>query len=591
MSYLDAPRLHFSGRFFANPGTLNNWLVNYSPSVPLQPAWQGTTERPIVPQYAGYQYCNPNGLGYFAWHDCTVKSAVSSDGGLLASAATSEVIDARVESHRSEVAKIVDLDPDQQSVSQIYGLSLHVALANGASLSGPLQTAALSDLWYGRVPHLTGDGAGSGVFQTVMPAEKLIWSNLGRSRFLRELKAQSEAGLSVKWMADAYQANNVHPQFNFGRLVGTLGPAKKGEPLRFVAGRRLLPVDRRFGPAPWILDTERAVARIDLSNSVPLQAPGGESYPLGSMFAVILDADGTHLLPPPIDYTRRHLEQASAISDIWLTDQQLKGLFDNRLGVAIISPDGRRHLVLAEHPSRKWANVDQTWLRMMPGETASVDIHARRGNGPLAGEKLAIRLLSDNSNGRDNNRPSSAVTFDQEVTTDAQGRAVLNVTANVPEPLPPQRRVIDSQVYFLGGPWQEWGELHAQSGGGVLTVLVFGDFVAPQDPNWDDHIGPLLRSFARLFPGMKSIVDLASYDQVVKNADRLKRVLSYPLDHARYMPVTRDLSPAKVEMILAWIDTGCPHSPTAHVAPPSSETNNVRLTVRQSDAMLASHDQ
>jgi len=35
MSYLDAPRLHFFGKYFANPSTINNQLSNFD----LKPPW------------------------------------------------------------------------------------------------------------------------------------------------------------------------------------------------------------------------------------------------------------------------------------------------------------------------------------------------------------------------------------------------------------------------------------------------------------------------------------------------------------------------------------------------------------------------
>jgi len=33
MSYLDVPRIHFFGQFLANPGTINNELLNFNPNI------------------------------------------------------------------------------------------------------------------------------------------------------------------------------------------------------------------------------------------------------------------------------------------------------------------------------------------------------------------------------------------------------------------------------------------------------------------------------------------------------------------------------------------------------------------------------
>jgi len=35
MSYLDQPRINFTGRFFTNVSTINNDLTNYDPSSPV----------------------------------------------------------------------------------------------------------------------------------------------------------------------------------------------------------------------------------------------------------------------------------------------------------------------------------------------------------------------------------------------------------------------------------------------------------------------------------------------------------------------------------------------------------------------------
>jgi hypothetical protein len=59
MSYLDIPRLHFSGVFRANPSIINNTPANYNPRIthPVE-AW------------------NPNGTHQWQFLNCTVQSAV-----------------------------------------------------------------------------------------------------------------------------------------------------------------------------------------------------------------------------------------------------------------------------------------------------------------------------------------------------------------------------------------------------------------------------------------------------------------------------------------------------------------------------------
>ncbi len=71
MSYLDLPRLYFSGNFFANPSTINNDLGSFDPSVVLQ------DDDPNAP---GYESWNPDGSAFFWFADCQITGAVGPDG-------------------------------------------------------------------------------------------------------------------------------------------------------------------------------------------------------------------------------------------------------------------------------------------------------------------------------------------------------------------------------------------------------------------------------------------------------------------------------------------------------------------------------
>src|SRR5262245_8152996 len=102
MSYLDAPRLHFFGTVSANPSTINNTPANYNSRV-TQPA----------------EAWNPNGAHQWQFLNCTVQSAVDSHGPVT----HDPIIGAAVQStDQPYAAKLVDLDTDQQGVSEIWGL-------------------------------------------------------------------------------------------------------------------------------------------------------------------------------------------------------------------------------------------------------------------------------------------------------------------------------------------------------------------------------------------------------------------------------------------------------------------------------------
>jgi hypothetical protein len=85
-------------------------------------------------------------------------------------------------------------------------------------------------------------------------------------------------------------------------------------------------------------------------------------------------------------------------------------------------------------------------------------------------------------------------------------------------------------------------------------VLLWTKYDIPPIPTWVDDVRPIFQQFADLYPVMKPIVDLSSYDDVVAKRAKIKYVFNLPITNPGYMPVTRDLSDAKRLMILKWLD-------------------------------------
>ena len=56
--------------------------------------------------------------------------------------------------------KLVDLDPDQQSLSQVIGVALNLTTASGAGFQGVLGPCNLQDMWPS-APNPEGDAGGS----------------------------------------------------------------------------------------------------------------------------------------------------------------------------------------------------------------------------------------------------------------------------------------------------------------------------------------------------------------------------------------------------------------------------------------------
>ena len=536
MSYLDTPRIHFFGKFFANPSTLNNTLSNYDLKPPLVPSW------------------NPSGSAFFRFLDCTVSSAVGPDGGVLASKAGDPITQATVTTPQApppKVAKIVDLDPDQQSITQLFGVVVTVALPGGqGGVTGKLAVAELRDLWFGRVPSVSGDGGASGVWQSVL--EELQWSGLEQSALLRELHHHSPERISIKFNCDAYNDNAQTPMFNQGRLAGTIGPFIPGEPVQIVMGRRLLPVlNSPYWPAPFQVSRGGERLVIDLGNSLPLMSLGGEVSGPSTLNAVILAPQGPITLATPLEVSKDAYAINSGVCAVDLAPEQAKHLEKSPLGLVAA---GDPTLLLTEPLDGCYVNVEPFSLRLIPGQSGTVTLYAREFGKPLGGLELPIGF--DYQQFAPANSPPNALEFPKTVTTQPSGEIAIEISAGTPRPLPARRSSIDSQVYFLGGAWESWGQISASSQA-AISVLVFDDAPVKENPTWAD-IQPILNQYAVLYPGMAQRLNLSDCQAVSTNSAVVLETISLPITDPAHTPVTRDLSASRRALIEAWIKNGCP---------------------------------
>src|SRR5262245_5112684 len=101
MSYLDVPRVHFAGRFFNDPSTINNDREHYNSSDATPSPWW-----------------NKSGTHNFDLRRCRVSAVTDLSGVTIITADGDPVVGAPVTSPiKDSYAKLVDLDTDQQQVS------------------------------------------------------------------------------------------------------------------------------------------------------------------------------------------------------------------------------------------------------------------------------------------------------------------------------------------------------------------------------------------------------------------------------------------------------------------------------------------
>lgn len=540
MSYLSQPRLHFAGVFMTNPSTVNNSACNYDPQVTSpDPSW------------------NPDGPAFWKFQDCTVKSVVYADGST--NAADDPIIGASLAStDNPSSAKLVDLDPMQQLVSQIWGLQLQLSLASGnGQFTGNFQPVAFADLWQ-RAQSSQGDFALSAFYQSVL--QKVSWSASLGSRFLRELKAAGGDSLSIKFMVDGYSMQRKN-----GRVVGTIGPALPDEPANFLLGRLLGPVDTRlfyFGSAQ--LDEGRCRVTLDLGNSLPTTTPGGPPSDVGKLRLAILPQGSDPVVLGEVRHSEDDYLNTALVQDFSLDPDQVELAKKTPLALQQQRTQGRRwRTVLLENADGLYVNAAPLVVRLNAGSSSQAAITAVRFGKPLEGQPVGLRFDSRPLQGPvacgktllPVGRPESALSFPDSVTTGPGGRAQVELKASDPGN---PRQFIDGQVYGVAFTPSGSQDTQVTQRSTYFSVLVHTRFVGPASPTWDD-VQPIFSQYAKLYPFMtKNIVDLADYDAVKQSAADIRSVMTLPPSDPRYMPVTRDLSRGKQKMIINWIDAGTP---------------------------------
>ena len=562
MSYLDPLRLHFSGRFLAAPSTVNNNPEYYN----------NATFDPIY-QTRGPGWWNPEGDSYWRLLGCQVTGAFGPDG--RPAAANDPVNSCLVaDSDRATAGKLADLDPEQQLVSQIWGLTVRIATADGETLvQGRFHPAAFIDLW-DRYPFATGDLPAGAMYQSVLT--DLDWEKgVEASPMLSALRAASQQSgmLSMKFNVDLYDLNFQSPTFTQGRMVGTIGPARAGEPKHIVLGRQFMAHPgpgfffRPAGGINWcagVVDEARGKVLVDLGNALSVAETPPAFSDLGELSLACL-AGGQTLSLGTIDYRQPgwydHTAGVAEVpADRPLTAQELAAVRDNPL--ALMLPDsadpGQTRVAVQEPANGLFARADQFVFRLDAGETGQqAEIWVTRFGKPLAGAEVLARRdpggLQWYPGAPPVATPDSGFTFPASVTTGADGRALLPLTAGVPGN---PRGYIDVQVYgvrpvlasvandptYPVNPWH------------FISALVWDQFQPDEPPTWNGSLHPVFQQYANLYPVMGRFLDLGDYDSVCANRNLL--LLAFGLDphNPNHMPAVRDLSGAKRDVILRWLN-------------------------------------
>lgn len=606
MSYLDFPRLVFAGHFQADVSTINN-TARYYDNEAFEPAFQEL----------GKGGWNPEGTGIFRLIDCGIT------GAMLARTPvdpTDPVLSMVLENADDRVfGKIVDLDPQQQMVSQLWGMRLRLTgLKTGDAFAGDYLPSPFINLW-GRQQKISApnDQTLAAVYQSILHG--VTWSGTGGSKVLDALShATQDGSLSINMNVYGYGRDPTNPRYTIGRVAGVIGPYRHGEPKRFVMGRQMIsptPDDNPWTPTSGVFSyqckvhEDVGVLTADFGNCLQIQDASGAPADQGQLFMAVLKTDGDSLLPTvtadqvailgAVEYLKPGwYAQTSGVqdfhysSDAWCT----ANIGTHPLLLLTPLPAGGYTVVVQESLGGLYVRTDDFVLRLNPGETKSLDLYASRYGKPLAATVSFAPtpgILGVTGGGGPPTvplptvaTPPNGVSFPPSATTDTTGKGSVALTGATLNPAMP-RWYIDGQIYGVGY------QLANQLPGTVtnfwnyISALVYSPFAVPAHPTWYGEIAPILTQYGDLYPIMsKHLVDLGKYDSVVKHLKILRLAFSLPIEDPNHMPATRDLSDNKRKTILAWLDhpaagglplKGDPAARPAPVRRPAAEPDPVAL--------------
>jgi len=574
MSYLDSPRLHFRGWFQADVSTINNDVRFY----------QNASFVPDYQQLNQNGSWNPEGTGVFRLLDCAATGAVWNGNQTDVSGITIQNA-----LHRAP-GKLVDLDPQQQMVSQIWGMQVRVVSASGQTLlQGEFKPAAFINLWLRQKTGVPRDQQLAAAYQSVL--EGVQWFDVSASPLLAALKSLTQDGqLSIAFNCFGYGRDSTIPRYTMGHIVGTIGPYFRGEPKHFSRGRQLIASGPFTQPAGGLGTLQGKIATdgnsitVDFGNSFPIQTAESGLMDVGQIFVGVLTSNPSAIqatvtasqvvmvgeVPYSTDdwYTQTAGVQTFDLSNNSVARQLLK---ENPL--VVLTPIANANgytILLQESIDGLYVRADNFVYRIDPGETQKLEFYADRFGVPLSNATIALSatqgFMGGSGGGQnispparpvaavpDIGTPPDAIQYAPTITTDSAGYAGTPLTASPDGPGTP-RGYIPHQMYGIAYQLTTQPSGYVVNPMNYISVLAFSKKEAPDTPTWYGDIQQIFTQYGNLYPIMgRYVVDLRDYDAVVRRLGILSLAFSLPIEDPNHMPVTRDLGAGDRATVLKWL--------------------------------------
>lgn len=566
MSYLNTPRLTFSGQFQADPSTVNNDPLHYNNQT-FQPSYQDYSSATDA-----NGWWNPDGTGNWRFIGCKITSVTYQDGTSTSDPLLDPIIGMSVMDTDSRTAgKIVDLDTQQQMVSELWGFIVRIVSQDGTTMmKGDYEVAPFINIWFNRSVDLSADSAAAAIYQSVI--KNITWNKgYSNSRYLNELRAASANQLSIQFTVDRYDGNNTSPQFTLGRIVGSIGPSSATEPKFFVPGRQLFPLQNsNCNYATALVDESLKQIVLDFANSLQFSTGGvvNETRDLHLVINNSTSSATSFIEIGKIDYSKPDWYMGtSGIFTFPLSDEQLALIqqFPIAIVQSVTTPSDVFTVVNTTTyapvmtESAQYVRADKFVFRLAPNDICSVDFYATNLGKALPNAQINIQDATGLTLGLNQNPPIGTPEIEDfankkviSIITDQDGQATLCFKAIDPGN---PRVYIDGQIYGLSYNLSTQKFEQDCNTANFVSVLIFSGEPTPKIvPDWDNFIQPIMQQYANLYPLMsKGIFNLANKSVVDSNAQILKLVFSKEIHDSNYMPATRDLSAYKKKVILDYL--------------------------------------
>jgi hypothetical protein len=601
VSYLLSPRINFAGRFVSDVSTLNN--LDQDKSGDWVPGW------------------NAAGTGAFDLVKCAVTGLRHADETPTAGGAQDPCLDyVLVANHVQPCAKMVDLDPSWQLASELWGLSLSLVdpLSGEAALTGDYHVASFRDLWTRQLREsaegrlVNGQPSGARYVSTL---ENVTFGPAAqRSPLLAQLRAATSGDkLAIGFHQFGYFYTQNHPRYRTGALIGSIGPSLPGEPSTAVVSRRMQAavVDPKNGiAAPSDIDFEVAPDEshlsLDLGHALPIDNPDGDISDIGKLALVpqLRGCVGLALAAKTADFAAfqpssealrllaefnepftspQWYKQTGGIVDVALKRSDADTIREQPLALYGRMDDGSLIAISCETDNGIFVRADTFTRRLDPTDESTVTFHARKYGRPAADIPIYLSppvvprfppATPDYFDGA-----VTALHLDQQtILTGADGTAAVKLRAS--DPGQPRRLIdgkthpVDGQVYKVayspaGSPSAPDRNGTGLSDFDVVVSHVRGHVEVPDTPDWDADVRPILADYALLYPVMsRHLFDISDHAAVANHHAQMQLAFSRPIEDPDYMPVTRDMSRARRQIIVNWLRTPrAQHVRPAHAEP------------------------